>query len=148
MINGNSLRYERLRELVKAVEQLGSANDLDDVVEIIRRTARRLIGADGITVILRDGDECAYIEEDAIGPLWKGHNFPMESCISGWAMLHGQTATIPDISQDPRIPFELYAETFVNSMIMAPIRPHDPIGAIGSCGRIGAMIMLLTNVSA
>jgi two-component sensor histidine kinase len=132
MTNGNPLRYERLKELIKAVERLGSANDLDDVVEIIRSSARRLIGADGVTVILRDGDECAYIEEDAIGPLWKGHNFPMESCISGWAMLHGKTATIPDISQDPRIPFELYADTFVNSMVMVPIRPHDPIGAIGA----------------
>lgn len=132
MTDGNSLRYERLKELVKAVERLGSANDLDDVIEIIRGTARRLIGADGVSIILRDGDECHYIEEDAIGPLWKGEKFPIASCISGWAMLNRETAVVPDISTDERIPHVLYAETFVRSMVMTPIRPHDPIGAIGA----------------
>lgn len=132
MTDGNSLRYERLKELVKAVERLGSANDLDDVIEIIRGTARRLIGADGVSIILRDGDECHYIEEDAIGPLWKGEKFPMASCISGWAMLNRETAVVPDISTDERIPHVLYAATFVRSMVMTPIRPHDPIGAIGA----------------
>lgn len=132
MTSATPLRYERLRELVHAIERLGSANDLDDVVEIIRSTARRLIGADGIAIILRDGDECHYIEEDAIGALWKGQKFPMASCISGWAMLNGETAVISDISADSRIPYELYEDTFVRSLVMAPIRPGDPIGAIGA----------------
>lgn len=132
MTDGNPLRFERFRGLLKAVERLSSANDLQDVVEIIRTSARRLIGADGITVILRDNDECHYIEEDAIGPLWKGQNFPMESCVSGWAMQRGETAVIPDVTSDPRVPRELYEDTFVGSMVMAPIRPDDPIGAIGA----------------
>lgn len=132
MAEDNPVRYERLKGLLDTVERLSGSNNLDDVVEIIRSGARRLLGADGITVILRDHDECHYVEEDAVGPLWKGQNFPMESCISGWAMLNGETAVIPDIALDPRIPQELYADTFVRSMVMAPIRPHDPVGAVGA----------------
>lgn len=131
-MNGGNPRNERLLGLLKAVERLSSANDLEDVVDIIRTSSRRLIGADGIAIILREADECHYIEEDAIGALWKGQKFPLESCISGWAMLHGETAVISDIRLDPRIPQELYADTFVRSLVMAPIRPHDPIGAIGA----------------
>lgn len=132
MAEENSVRYERLKGLLDAVERLSGCNNLEDVVEIIRSSARRLLGADGVTVILRDGDECNYVEEDAIGPLWKGQNFPMESCISGWAMIYGETAVIPDIALDPRIPQQLYADTFVRSMVMVPIRPHDPVGAVGA----------------
>lgn len=118
--------------LVDAIERLAGAGSIEDVIEVVRATARRLIGSDGIAVILREGDECRYVEEDAIGPLWKGRNFPLASCISGWAMLHRRTVVIPDIKSDERIPQNLYHETFVRSLIMAPVRSDDPIGAIGA----------------
>jgi len=54
----------------------------------LREDARRLVGSDGITLVLRDGDSCFYAEEDSIAPLWAGQRFPMTECISGWAMLH------------------------------------------------------------
>ena len=43
----------------------------------------KLVGADGATFVLRDGDCCYYVDEDAISPLWKGQRFPLEACISG-----------------------------------------------------------------
>jgi len=128
----DSLMRARMRGLVDAVGQLTGAGSIDEVVEIIRRTARRLIGSDGITIILRDEDRCHYVEEDAIRPLWKGQKFPMESCISGLAMVHGDTIVIPDITVDARVPQHLYAETFVKSMVMVPVRVDDPLGAIGA----------------
>lgn len=118
--------------LLTAVERLAGAGSIEDVIEVVRTTARRLVGSDGIAVILREQDECRYVEEDAMGPLWKGRNFPLASCISGWAMLNGQTVVIPDISLDPRIPQDLYAKTFVRSLVMAPVRSADPVGAIGA----------------
>jgi GAF domain-containing protein len=117
---------------VNAIERLASAGEIDDVVEVVRSTARRLIGSDGIAIILREGDACHYVEEDAVGPLWKGRNFPLSSCISGWAMLHRRTVVIADIRLDGRIPQDLYRETFVRSLVMAPVRSADPIGAIGA----------------
>jgi diguanylate cyclase (GGDEF)-like protein len=56
----------------------------------------------------------------------------MTACISGWAMLTGQTAIIPDIYVDDRIPHDAYRPTFVKSLAMVPIRTSDPIGAIGN----------------
>lgn len=118
--------------LLETMGRLASAGGLGDVIEIVRISARNLIGAQGISFILRDGDTCHYVEEDAIGPLWKDKRFPLSSCISGWAMLHRQRASIPDITTDPRIPQELYRSTFVRSLLMVPVGSTEPIGAIGA----------------
>ena len=117
--------------LIRVIQQLSFARDLATVQEIVRREARRLCGADGATFVLRENGMCYYADEDAITPLWKGMRFPMESCISGWSMLHRQAAAIPDIYADARIPAEAYHPTFVKSLAMVPIRSLDPIGAIG-----------------
>lgn len=120
---------ERLLEVVQA---LSRARDVGTITRITRDAARELTDADGATFVLRDGDKCFYADENAIAPLWKGKRFPMEICISGWVMLHGEPVTIEDIYADPRIPAEAYKPTFVNSLAMVPIRKEAPIGAIGT----------------
>lgn len=95
-------------------------------------TARRLVGSDGIALVLREGHDCHYVEEDAVSPLWKGARFPMSACISGWAMSNARTAVVADILKDPRIPQELYRRTFVRSLVMAPIGGRAPVGALGA----------------
>lgn len=117
--------------LVGAVQELSLARDLDTVVEIVRKAARELTGADGATFVLRDGPYCHYVDEDAIAPLWKGQRFPMHACISGWSMLKRERVIIEDISTDPRIP-DAYQPTFVKSLVMVPIRTLSPVGAIGN----------------
>lgn len=130
--SGSSFRQTPTGELVAALERLAQADSVESVVETIRQVSRRLVGSDGIAIILRDGDLCHYLEEDAVGPLWKGGKFPMTSCISGWAMMNRRIAVIPDIYKDDRIPHDLYRGTFVRSLVMVPIREHDPVGAIGA----------------
>jgi len=98
---------------------------------IVRGAVRELTGADGATLVLREDGHCHYVDEDAIGPLWKGQRFPLESCISGWAMLHAQPVAIEDIYADPRIPYAAYRPTFVKSLAMVPIGREHPVGAIG-----------------
>lgn len=121
-----------LEYLVEVVQELSLARDLDAVANIVRRAARSLTGADGATFVLRDGDKCYYVEENAISPLWKGQRFPMTTCISGWVMLNAQAVVIEDIYKDPRIPAEAYRPTFVKSLAMVPIRREQSIGAIGN----------------
>ncbi|MFN7146536.1 MAG: diguanylate cyclase, partial [Myxococcota bacterium] len=58
--------------LVETVTALSHARSLEAVVEIVRTRARELVGADGATFVLREDDLCHYVDEDAIGPLWKG----------------------------------------------------------------------------
>lgn len=121
-----------LLTLVETIEALSHARSIDQIAAIVRSAARRITGADGVAFVLRDDDKCWYLDEDAIGPLWKGRKFPMTACISGWAMMNGQTAVIPDIYLDPRIPHDAYRPTFVKSLVMTPVRPTEPIAAIGA----------------
>ena len=119
-------------DVVQVVLRLSSCRTLDEIVQVLRDAARTLAGSDGITIVLRDGNQCFYAEENAVGPLWKGRRFPLSTCISGWCMLHEQQVVIEDIYADARIPHDAYRPTFVKSLAMTPIRKHDPIGAIGA----------------
>lgn len=119
--------------LFQAVRDLGTARDVPAVTDIVRKAARRLTGADGITVVLREDDQCHYVDEEAISPLWKGQRFPMAACVSGWVMQRGVAAVIPDIYADARIPQDAYRSTFVRSLAMMPVRaPSAAIAAIGA----------------
>jgi diguanylate cyclase (GGDEF)-like protein len=129
----SSERYQQgVQHLLHVVQELSLARDLATVQEIVRHAARRLTGCDGATFVLRDGPFCHYADEDAVGPLWKGKRFPLETCISGWTMLNREQAVIPDIYADSRIPHDAYRPTFVKSLVMVPIRTREPIGAIGN----------------
>ena len=112
--------------------KIAMARGLDEVMAIARRGARRLVKADGVSFVLRDGDKCFYADEDAISPMWKGQRFPITSCISGWSMINRQPVAIEDIYADARIPHAAYRPTFVRSLIMVPVREEDPVGAIGA----------------
>ena len=123
---------ERWSLLTTAIEQLGSARTLDRVIEILRTTARRIAGADGIAIVLPDNGQCHYLTEDAMSPLWAGLRFPQHSCISGMAMQQRQTIVIPDVMADPRVPHAAYEPTFVRSMAMVPIGSPDSVAAVGA----------------
>jgi len=125
----NSARW---KILVDAIEQLSAARNFARIIDIVKHAGRRIASADGATVVLREGNLCYYVDEDAISPLWKGHKFPMHSCISGWAMANKQVAVVPDIYADARIPHDAYRPTFVKSLVMIPVRVEDPLAAIGA----------------
>ena len=122
---------ETLTTLAAAIEDFADAATVDDVQRLVHRAARRLTGADGATLIVREGGQCHYVDEDAIAPLWKGSRFPLESCISGWAMRNGEPALVEDVYADPRIPQEAYRPTFVKSLLIVPIGAREAKGAIG-----------------
>lgn len=121
-----------MERLLDVVQQLSQARDLATIAAIVRIAARDLTGADGATFVLRDNEQCYYLEENATAPLWKGKRFPMDVCISGWVMRRGESVVIEDIYADPRIPYEAYLPTFVKSLAMVPIRQDAPLGAIGN----------------
>jgi hypothetical protein len=127
-VAGGAMELDVVEE---AKGNLGRASHLPEVQAIVRTAARRAVGADGATFVLRDVDHCYYADEDAMSPLWKGQRFPITNCISGWAMLNARSTVIPDISLDERIPIEAYRPTFVKSLAMVPIGQSHPVGAIG-----------------
>lgn len=119
------------QRLARVVRSLAGAESLNDIVDVVRVAARELVGSDGAAFVIRDGDECFYVDEDAIGPLWRGQRFPMSTCISGWAMATGRPAFIPDITADDRIPQAAYEPTFVRSLAMLPVATAAVSAAIG-----------------
>lgn len=122
---------DRWELLVAEIQGLSLARSMGAIVQIVRSAARRLVDADGATFVLRDGDRCHYVDEDAISPLWKGKRFAMSACISGWVMINRRATVIEDIYADIRIPADAYRPTFVRSLAMVPIRTQSPLGAIG-----------------
>ncbi|PZP55703.1 MAG: hypothetical protein DI586_05960 [Micavibrio aeruginosavorus] len=121
-----------MKYLVDVAQDLTGCRDLGMVMDIVRRAARYMTGADGATFVLRDDDKCYYADECSISPLWKGQRFPMSACISGWVMNNSRSVVIPDVYTDSRIPLDVYKRTFVRSMAMVPIRKYKALGAIGN----------------
>ncbi len=129
---GQGVGRAHISVLAKAVEDLASADTATDVAAVVRSAARRLTGADGIAIVLDEGDRVRYLDEDAIGPLWKGSAFPSNNCISGWAIRRRRRAIVEDIATDDRIPYELYRRTFVRSLVVTPVGRPKPFAAIGA----------------
>ncbi|HET9957408.1 MAG TPA: ATP-binding protein [Polyangiaceae bacterium] len=125
-------RYRDSLKLIELNRALVGAHDFEQVAALVCSAVRALTGADGATFVLREGDQVHYAAEDAISPLWKGQSFPIERCISGWAILHRAVAVIEDIFSDPRIPVEAYRPTFVRSLVMTPVGPGAPVASIGA----------------
>lgn len=95
--------------LIDSTERLATARPLEAIVEVLRDTARSIVGAEGIAVVVREEDKNFYAAEDFIGPLRNGSRFPLESCVSSWAMRIGETARISDSRMDGRVPPAAYA---------------------------------------
>lgn len=127
----------RWKLLEAAKDRIAVAETRDALIEVVRSTVRTVCSSDGVTFVLREGDKCHYVDEDAIGPLWKGQRFQMETCISGWCMLNDRTVAIEDVFADPRIPHDTYRNTFVKSLVMAPVRTTAPVAALGTYWRDG-----------
>jgi len=120
-----------MHKLTQAIQQLSYSRDIPTLQTLITSCAREISSADGATLILREGDYTYYAEENSIAPLWKGLRLASDMCIGGWSMRHKKVAVVSDIHDDPRISQSMYAETFVRSLLITPVRTTDPIAAIG-----------------
>ncbi len=126
-----TLLNRRLYQLISVIQQLSSAKDIGSIRKEILNAARELSGAEGATFIEYSKGNCHYVEESAINPLWKGGVFPAGDCISGWVMNNREMAYVYDVAEDDRIPYELYKDTFVKSLLVLPVNLANPVAAIG-----------------
>jgi diguanylate cyclase (GGDEF)-like protein len=129
---GNIPGSDALNTLAETAQDLSHATTVQAVQRVVQMAAQRLTAADAATLVLRDGDECFYIDdEDAVVPHWQDTRMPLDGCVSGWSMLNGQPAAIEDIYADDRVTQDAYRDTFVKSLLMVPIMAREPLGAIG-----------------
>ena len=64
----------KLLEATRA--RLVTARGQDEIIEIVRSSARSVVSADGVTFVLREYSHCHYVEEDAIAPAVEGAEVP------------------------------------------------------------------------
>jgi two-component sensor histidine kinase len=125
----------KFSRLATAVKDLSAARTHDTIIDITRRAARDITGAMGVAIVLRDRGHCHYIAEDSEAPLWAGKRFPLDGCVSGWAMLNRKPAVIRDIYADRRVPHAVYQPTGIHSLVMMPVGEPEPFAALGAYWR-------------
>jgi signal transduction histidine kinase len=118
-----------MERLVAAVQDLSKARELGEILSIVPRAARELVGADGAAIVLSDHGVCFHAAEDAVTPGWRGKHWPVEACVSGWVVQKREPAIVWDASHDLRVA-DACRGTSVRSLAALPIRASDPIGAI------------------
>lgn len=62
---------DRLSHVLNASERLAMAASVDEVVAVLRDTARAAVGAEGIAVVIENEGRCSYVAEDAVSPSGK-----------------------------------------------------------------------------
>ncbi len=132
---GEPAIFAQRRKLNEATSALADATSIDRLVDILCASGRSIAASDGVTVIRREGNQVAYIAEDALAPLWTGKRFAIEACISGIAIVQNRPILIADIYADDRVPHAAYRPTFVRSMAMYPIGLVAPVMAVGAYWR-------------
>jgi len=126
-------RLHDVQSLIAVNRDLTRTLELSALLPQLCGIVRQIVGADGATFVLREGDHVRYVCEDARGPLWSGQSFPIGDCISGWSIVHNQTAIVEDVYADDRIPVQVYQPTFVRSLVMVPMRREQEfVGAMGA----------------
>ena len=129
IVSNAEIRHD---DLLLAIDALHASPTIEAVIDTVRVSARALALADGIAIIRREDENVHYVAEDAVSPLWAGHAFPIETCISGMAILERKPIVIANVMLDARVPHHLYRETFVRSMAMFPFGIGAPVGAVGA----------------
>ncbi|QKT03850.1 diguanylate cyclase [Ectothiorhodospiraceae bacterium 2226] len=130
------LSYQQaLERLVEAVQALSLARDVSAIGRIVAAAARELIGAQGATVVLREGSACYFLEASAMPADWSAKRFALDSCISGRVIEQRTACAIEDVQADPRIAAESDVCRSVKSLAMVPVRSAEPLGAMAAYWR-------------
>lgn len=125
----NSSPFDLFLDVIRNATRVDNFSDFQG---FLKKAAKRLTASDATSVIMRQGEECRYVDEESDRPLWKGMSFPLSSCISGWSILHAQTVAVENIFKDERVPAALYQDKHIQSLLVVPIHNGNVIGAISA----------------
>ncbi|ACB94018.1 PAS domain-containing protein [Beijerinckia indica] len=127
---GDAISWRALADVLSAI---AAVQEPRAVMKLVCRAGCALVGADGASFILREGDFCHYAEQEGLGPLWQGLRFTLRECLAGSVLAEGVPAIIPDVRRDDRA--ALYHMTGVESLMMIPLgaglQPEPRLGTIG-----------------
>ncbi len=118
----------RAEALFDGVRDLATAGDLATIRRVVHRATRQLTGADGTTFLV--GGAAGVSAVGDVGDVGDGHLDELASYLGDLAMSHCHTLAIADLAADERIPAEVARRTRARSLLMVPVRSHDPVGVI------------------
>lgn len=121
--------------LTPALDAISRAHTLTDLTRLVVEAARVLLRADGATFMVCEDDLCHYIDESAVEPLFGDLKVPRAHCIGGWVMAQQCTAVVTNLASESRLRPEDYADTWVRSLVMAPIGSERVFGGLGAYWR-------------
>lgn len=125
--------WERFQRLAAALAAIAASRDRDEVMEVVRTSVRQLTGADGASLVLRDGEQFHYASEDCPrGSLWDGQDLATLGCVSRWAIEENETVIVEDVHQDSRIPPQFHKPDLVRSLIIVPLGSDHPFAVVGA----------------
>ncbi len=118
-----------MAHLVIVLQALSQVHDVSALARIVGDAGRDLMGSDGATFVLREGDHAFVVEQVGTEQTWKGKRFPLETTITGRAMLSQKPIVVEDVRAHPWIRTTAAGDT-LQSLAIVPIRRTAPIGAI------------------
>jgi len=135
------LTIKHLNAVTASSEAINSAQDLDQLLQVVLREARQLVRAERGTVYLMDreaGEIYSFVNE-------RGHrlkiSLPIGQGFAGLAAKHGITINIEDAYEDPRFHPDVDQETGfrTRSVLTMPIRNQkgDIVGVIQLLNKMG-----------
>lgn len=121
----------RIESLCKIAATFTGLRSLDRVGEVVRDAALELVGSDGASVLLPEGDGCYFPRHSTLTLSRCGERCGVEASAGGWAMRNRCPAIIPDVARDPRTPFSVYGPTLIESVAAVPIEGEGKV-ALGA----------------
>ncbi len=123
--------HDRWAQVSKAGRSFANAVSVDTVIEMLCEAAFEIVGADGVTLAHRDGDEVVILGEEAAPSFLFGRRFAIDRSLSGLAMLEGKPVLVPEIRNDPRVPLNAYLATYLSTVVVFPVGRGEAMAAVG-----------------
>ncbi|MDX9719830.1 MAG: response regulator [Myxococcota bacterium] len=123
-----ALRSEqRLQGLAHATHELSQARSVDGVIDVLSSVVVALLGCDGVSFALREGDAVRYLEPMLLAPSQRGTKVDLERSLAARVMRSGEALRIFGAASE--LPSEVY-NSDVKAMLLVPVRRKQALGAL------------------
>ncbi|MGZ4393723.1 MAG: PAS domain S-box protein, partial [Gaiellaceae bacterium] len=137
------LQTDRLSQIVAIQQDVASADlDLQAVMTLICQRTEKLVGCNGVAVMIVEGDRLVFgADSGIISDSWasheelKRHGLEIVGSLTGWALLHNESLLCNDMQSDIRANRVICERDSVRAMILVPLRHGEtPIGVLQIVG--------------
>ena len=140
--NARLFAQARMREAwaegsAEVTRALLSGDDPGDVLALIVRLARELVGAELASLALRDGDELVVeVADGDEAALVHGHRLSLDASLAGQVFGTGEILRVADASHDPRAAGPAPGQTAYGPTLLVPLSTGEGAAGVLSLSRV------------